>query len=678
MNKLIWTILLTAMTSACVVNCQLSGDLRIHSTSQTNKGRLEIYHEDEWGTVCDNQFENVDAEVACRQLGYCSGMMIPSNLVYDGQGAIWLNDVDCSGSETKLLNCSYSIETSQCHHYEDVGVHCFLSCPAEEDEGLLRLMTCSAGNKGRLEINYRGEWGTICHNYFDHVDAAVACRQLGYCSGHMIHSKYVEGGQGTIWLDYVHCSGSEKNLINCTYSIDTSHCSHLNDVGLHCYLSCPAEEDEGRLRLISSSCAANKGRLEINHKGEWGTICSTRFDHVDAAVACRQLGYCSGQMINHQYVDDGQGTIWLDNVSCSGSENKLINCTHSIETSHCIHWYDVGVYCYLDCPSGEDEGHLRLISSSAANKGRLEINYKGEWGTICSTRFDHVDAAVACRQLGYCSGQMINIQYVDDGQGTIWLDNVDCSGSENKLINCTHSIDTPHCSHWYDVGVYCYLSCPSEEDEGRLRLISTSAVNKGRLEINYKGEWGTICHTHFDHVDAAVACRQLGYCSGQMIPYQHVDDGHGTIWLDDINCSGSENKLVNCTYTTDTSHCSHWFDVGVYCYLSCPSEEYEGRLRLISSFAANKGRLEVNYKGEWGTICHNHFENIDAAVACRQLGYWCVLHSKQYHKSVNKTNEFLHLILYEIHYGSNSIFVVYYPKMGRIYSKATFKILISN
>lgn len=43
----------------------------------------------------------------------------------------------------------------------------------------------------------------------------------------------------------------------------------------------------------------------------------------------------------------------------------------------------------------------------------------------------------------------------------------------------------------------------------------------------------------------------------------------------------------------------------------------------------NQGRLEVKYKGEWGTVCANDFENIDAEVACRQLGYWCVLHLTQ-------------------------------------------------
>ncbi|CAG2232257.1 unnamed protein product [Mytilus edulis] len=49
-----------------------SGDLRIIGGSQENKGRLEILYNDTWGTVCDDDFDNIDASVACRQLGYWS------------------------------------------------------------------------------------------------------------------------------------------------------------------------------------------------------------------------------------------------------------------------------------------------------------------------------------------------------------------------------------------------------------------------------------------------------------------------------------------------------------------------------------------------------------------------------------------------------------------------------
>ncbi|VDI38553.1 Hypothetical predicted protein [Mytilus galloprovincialis] len=62
------------------------------------------------------------------------------------------------------------------------------------------------------------------------------------------------------------------------------------------------------------------------------------------------------------------------------------------------------------------------------------------------------------------SGEMIPSNLVDDGQGTIWLTNVDCSGSENKLINCTYSTDTSQCSNRYDVGINCF-NCATENEE---------------------------------------------------------------------------------------------------------------------------------------------------------------------------------------------------------------------
>ncbi|OPL33793.1 hypothetical protein AM593_07128, partial [Mytilus galloprovincialis] len=121
-----------------------------------------------------------------------------------------------------------------------------------------------------------------------------------------------------------------------------------------------------------------------------------------------------------------------------------------------------------------------------------------------------------------------------------------------------------------------------------------------------------------------------------MIPHQYIEDGNGTIWLNSITCSGSEHKLINCTYSIETSGCSHWYDVGVKCYLSCPAEEDEGLLRFITGSVENIGRLEIHYRGEWGTICSSRFGHVEAAVACRQLGYWCVLHSKQNHKCITE------------------------------------------
>jgi len=48
---------------------------------------------------------------------------------------------------------------------------------------LVRVRLAGVGslpNAGRLEVFYRGTWGTVCDDYFDSRDAQVACRMLGF------------------------------------------------------------------------------------------------------------------------------------------------------------------------------------------------------------------------------------------------------------------------------------------------------------------------------------------------------------------------------------------------------------------------------------------------------------------------------------------------------------------
>ena len=77
--------------------------------------------------MCDDGWDDTDAGVVCRQLGFgSSGTAIGSAGFGQGSGSIWLSSIACTGTESTLASCGhlgFGIN-SNCFHYEDAGVRC--------------------------------------------------------------------------------------------------------------------------------------------------------------------------------------------------------------------------------------------------------------------------------------------------------------------------------------------------------------------------------------------------------------------------------------------------------------------------------------------------------------------------------------------------------------------------
>ena len=102
------------------------------------------------------------------------------------------------------------------------------------------------------------------------------------------------------------------------------------------------------MRLVGGS-GPHAGRVEVYHRGNWGTVCSDDWDMQDTAVVCRQLGYGRAVAALAAY-GGGSGPIWYDRVRCNGNEASLTQCSHrGLGVHYCAHWLDAGVICASEC-----------------------------------------------------------------------------------------------------------------------------------------------------------------------------------------------------------------------------------------------------------------------------------------------------------------------------------------
>uniref|UniRef100_A0A3P9DC25 Neurotrypsin n=1 Tax=Maylandia zebra TaxID=106582 RepID=A0A3P9DC25_9CICH len=302
------------------------------------------------------------------------------------------------------------------------------------------------------------------------------------------------------------------------------------------------------IRLVGGR-SKSEGRVEVLHAGEWGSICDDQWDDSDAEVVCRQLGLSGvARAWGQAHFGKGSGRLWLDEVRCTGNELTLEQCPKSAWGEHnCLHSEDAGVSC-----NPLTDGTIRLVGGAGSHEGRLEIFYRGQWGTVCDDGWTNSNTQVVCRQL---------VPRFGVGLGPILLDDVSCTGKEPSLLLCNRR-EWLHTTH---NGEGLPISVP-------VRLVGGESPREGRVELYLSRQWGTVCDDGWTDHDAEVVCRQLGYsgvAKARVMAY--FGEGTGPIHVDNVKCTGEELSLADCIKEVPGTHnCRHSEDAGVICDYGAP------------------------------------------------------------------------------------------------------------
>ncbi|XP_061599418.1 lysyl oxidase homolog 3B isoform X2 [Cololabis saira] len=346
-----------------------------------------------------------------------------------------------------------------------------------------------------------------------------------------------------------------------------------------------------QVRLAGYPRKHNEGRVELFHKGEWGTICDDDFSITNANVLCRQLGFVEATGWTHSAkYGQGQGKIWLDNVLCQGGEKSIDLCkSRGWGNSDCTHDEDAGVVCkderipgFVDSnvidtqldESRVEEVRLRPVVATAKKRmpiteGVVEVKHKDGWAQICDLGWTIKNSRVVCGMLGFPHERKVNKNFYK-----------------------------------------------------RLKKRAAEKVSSPKVNVSAGGRQAP---------KAKVKSKSKQSSPGKRL---YLERQKNYFHIHSVACTGTEVHLAACplqfTKPNATSPCAGGMPAVVSCMPgpmfmqntgSKKKPKISSNVRLKGGARVGEGRVEVLKGSEWGTVCDDRWNLLSASVVCRELGF---------------------------------------------------------
>merc|ERR1712025_584446 len=173
------------------------------------------------------------------------------------------------------------------------------------------------------------------------------------------------------------------------------------------------------------------------------------------------------------------------------------------------------------------------------------------------------------------------------------MDDVVCTGDELNIRDCSYK-HKENCGASEAAGVICGPSGPAE-----VTLVGGSHSGEGNVIINGR----PVCDDLWDKRDADVICRMLGFVSGQAVTSSAFGQVELPFIMDDVQCVGDESDILACHHASQ-HNCGVREGAGVRCQQMMLLSDHEGRVFI-----------------EGNVICPDEWDDADAQVVCRMMGY---------------------------------------------------------